>query len=65
MIKTSKFGTRYLHKQIEQDPALPFVTTVLGQEVTVARFETIKRDRIVAPCKTGEIDPPFAVPVAR
>ena len=22
-----------------------------------------KRDRIVAPCKTGEIDPPFAVPV--
>ena len=49
MIKTSKFGTKYLHKQIEQDPALPFVTTVLGQEVTVARFESIKRDRIVAP----------------
>ena len=45
MIATSKFGTKYLHQQIE-DPAVPFVTTVLGQEVTVARFETIKRDRI-------------------
>ncbi len=48
MTKTSKFSTKYLHKQNAQNLALPFVTTVLGQEVTVARFETIKRDRIVA-----------------
>jgi hypothetical protein len=47
MIKTSKFGAKYVHQQIEH-LALPFVTKALGQEVTVARFKIIKRDRIVA-----------------
>jgi hypothetical protein len=35
---------------IEENLALPFVTQVLGQEVTVAKVDITGRDRIVAIC---------------
>ena len=35
---------------IEENLALPFVTQVLGQEVTVAKLDITKRDEIVAIC---------------
>ena len=35
---------------IEENLALPFVTQVLGQEVTVAKIDVTKRDEIVAIC---------------
>jgi hypothetical protein len=35
---------------IEENLALPFVTQVLGQEVTVAKVDITKRDQIVAIC---------------
>jgi len=76
MIKTSKFGTKYLDKlieeattdayneseqaggffaMIEENLALPFVTQVLGQEVTVAKLDITKRDEIVAICSRGKV----------
>jgi len=39
---------------IEENLALPFVTKVLGQEVTVAKVEITKRDQIVAICLRGK-----------
>ena len=38
---------------IEENLALPFVTQVLGQEVTVARVDITHRDQIVAICSRG------------
>ena len=38
---------------IEENLALPFVTQVLGQEVTVAKLDITKRDEIVAICSRG------------
>ena len=35
---------------IEENLALPFVTRVLGQEVTVVKVDITKRDQIVAIC---------------
>ena len=40
---------------IEENLALPFVTQVLGQEVTVAKIEITKRDEIVAICARGKV----------
>ena len=39
---------------IEENLALPFVTQVLGQEVTVAKVDITKRDQIVAICSRGK-----------
>ena len=39
---------------IEENLALPFVTQVLGQEVTVAKLDITKRDEIVAICAHGK-----------
>ena len=39
---------------IEENLALPFVTQVLGQEVTVAKLDITKRDEIVAICSRGK-----------
>ena len=39
---------------IEENLALPFVTRVLGQEVTVAKVDITQRDRIVAICSRGK-----------
>ena len=39
---------------IEENLALPFVTQVLGQEVTVAKLDITKRDEIVAICARGK-----------
>jgi hypothetical protein len=39
---------------IEENLALPFVTQVLGQEVTVGKVDITKRDQIVAIC--GQLD---------
>ena len=39
---------------IEENLALPFVTEVLGQEVTVAKLDITKRDEIVAICSRGK-----------
>lgn len=39
---------------IEENLALPFVTQVLGQEVTVAKIDITKRDEIVAICSRGK-----------
>ncbi len=36
--------------KIEENLALPFVTQVLGQEVTVAKVDITKRDQIVVIC---------------
>jgi len=41
---------------IEENLALPFVTQVLGQEVTVAKVDITKRDQIVAICVRGSFD---------
>jgi len=38
---------------IEENLALPFVTQVLGQEVTVAKVDITQRDQIVAICSRG------------
>jgi len=40
---------------IEENLALPFVTQVLGQEVTVAKVDITKRDQIVAICVRGKV----------
>jgi len=40
---------------IEENLALPFVTQVLGQEVTVAKLDITKRDEIVAICYRGKV----------
>lgn len=40
---------------IEENLALPFVTQVLGQEVTVAKIDITKRDEIVAICARGKV----------
>ena len=39
---------------IEENLALPFVTQVLEQEVTVAKIDFTKRDEIVAICARGK-----------
>ncbi len=39
---------------IEENLALPFVTQVFGQEVTVAKLDITKRDEIVAICSRGK-----------
>ena len=39
---------------IEENLALPFVTRVLGQEVTVAKVDITHRDEIVAICSRGK-----------
>lgn len=39
---------------IEENLALPFVTHVLGQEVTVAKLDITQRDQIVAICSRGK-----------
>jgi len=39
---------------IEENLALPFVTQVLGQEVTVARLDITNRGEIVAICLRGK-----------
>ena len=46
---------------IEENLALPFVTQVLGQEVTVAKFDITKRDEIVAICLRGKANQ--AIPI--
>ena len=38
---------------IEENLALPFVTRVLGQEVTVAKVDITQRDQIIAICSRG------------
>lgn len=40
---------------IEENLALPFVTQVLGQEVTVGKVDITKRDQIVAICSRGKV----------
>lgn len=40
---------------IEENLALPFVTQVLGQEVTVGKVDITKRDQIVAVCSCGKV----------
>jgi len=40
---------------IEENLALPFLTRVLGQEVTVAKVDITKRDEIVAICSRGKV----------
>ncbi|MEK6594580.1 MAG: calcium-binding protein [Pseudomonadota bacterium] len=40
---------------IEENLAVPFVTQVLGQEVTVAKIDITKRDEIVAICARGKV----------
>ena len=40
---------------IEENLALPFVTQVLGQEVTIAKIDITKRDEIVAICARGKV----------
>ena len=40
---------------IEENLALPLVTQVLGQEVTVAKIDITKRDEIVAMCARGKV----------
>jgi len=40
---------------IEENLALPFVTQMLGQEVTVAKIDITKRDEIVAICARGKV----------
>jgi len=40
---------------IEEKLALPFVTQVLGQEVTVGKVDITKRDQIVAICSRGKV----------
>ena len=39
---------------IEENLALPFVTQVLGQDVTVIKVDITKRDQIVAICLRGK-----------
>ena len=39
---------------IEENLALPFVTQVLGQDVTVTKVDITKRDQIVAICLRGK-----------
>jgi len=39
---------------IEENLALPFVTQVLGQDVTVIKVNITKRDQIVAICLRGK-----------
>lgn len=39
---------------IEENLALPFVTQVLGQDVTVTKVDITKRDQIVAICWRGK-----------
>ncbi len=39
---------------IEENLALPFLTQVLGQEVTVAKLDINQRDQIVAICARGK-----------
>jgi hypothetical protein len=40
---------------IEENLALPFVTQVLGQEVTVGKVDITKRDQIIAICSCGKV----------
>jgi hypothetical protein len=40
---------------IEENLAFPFVTRVLGQEVTVAKVDITQRDQIVAICLRGKV----------
>ncbi len=40
---------------IEENLAFPFVTQVLGQEVTVAKVDITQRDQIVAICLRGKV----------
>jgi hypothetical protein len=40
---------------IEENLALPFVTQVLGQEVTVGKIDITKCDEIVAICDRGRL----------
>ena len=46
---------------IEENLALPFVTRVLGQAVTVARVDITCRDQIVAICSRGKAT--LAIPI--
>ncbi len=39
---------------IEENLALPFMTQVLGQDVTIAKVEITQRDEIVAICLRGK-----------
>ena len=39
---------------VEENLSLPFVTQVLGQEVTVAKVDITKGDHIVAICSRGK-----------
>ncbi len=39
---------------IDENLALPFVTQVLGQDVTVTKVDITKRDQIVAICLRGK-----------
>ena len=39
---------------IEENLALPFVTQMLGQQVTVAKVDINQRDQIVAICSRGK-----------
>lgn len=39
---------------IEENLGLPFVTQLLGQEVTVAKLDITQRDEIVAICSRGK-----------
>ena len=40
---------------IEENLALPFVTQVLGQEVTVVKVDITRRDQIIAICRRGKV----------
>lgn len=46
---------------IEENLALPFMTNVLGQEVTVARVDITRRDQIVAVCLRGKATQPIPI----
>ncbi len=58
-----------LFTMIEENLALPFVTQVLGQDVTVTKVDIAERDQIVAICMRGKarqaipiLDLPMPVP---
>jgi hypothetical protein len=46
---------------IEENLALPFVTQVLGQDVTVTKVDITKRDQIVAICWRGKARQPIPI----
>lgn len=47
---------------IEENLALPFMTQVLGQDVTVAKVEITQRDEIVAICLRGKAVQAIPIP---